>query len=387
VTRLRDILLGLTLGSILSSPALAGAPLPGRSPSQGELVYFGTRGSGPGQGIFAARLDARTGRLTPLGLVAEVDRPTWLAASPQTSFLYSVSEVANDGRSEPSVISFAVDRATGKLHPVNKVGSGGSEPTHLALDRQSQTLFVANYGDGRVSAIPIRPGGDLAPASSVQADIGSGPSPRQAGPHAHGVFLDPGRRYLLVSDLGADKIFLYRFDAAERKLTPADPPFEAAPAGSGPRHLAFHPNGSFVYLVTELTGQLLGYRWDQHRGRLQLLQTLSIVSPKFSGVSNPAEIVAAPDGRHLYVTNRGEDAIIVYSVDAKTGAVKETQRLASQGRTPWSLSIDPSGHWMLVANTTSNAVAEFRIDARTGRLSATPETLQVPAPDNVVFFQ
>lgn len=384
--RIRNILLGLSLCSFLSSPALAGEPRPGKSSNRGELVYFGTRGGGAGQGIFGARLDARTGRLTPLGLVAEVERPTWLLASPQTPFLYSVSEVLDDGRSEPSVISFAVDRATGRLRQINKVGSGGSEPTHLALDRKSQTLFVANYGDGRVSAIPIQPGGGLAPAASVQADVGSGPSPRQAGPHAHGVILAPDGRYLLVPDLGADRVFLYGFDPASHKLTPSDPPFEAVPPGSGPRHLAFHPNGSFAYLVTELSLQLRSYRWDPDHGRLKLLQTLPIVSPNFTGASNAAEVVVAPDGRHLYVSNRGEDAIIVYSMNPKTGILKEIQRVPSQGQTPWSFSFDPSGHWMLVADTGSNAVAEFKVDPRTGELSPTRETLQVPKPDNVVFL-
>lgn len=384
--RVRTILVGLTLCSILSGPALAGESQSGRSSSQDELVYFGSRGSGAGQGVFAAWFDARTGRLAPLGLVAEVDRPTWLLASPQMSSLYSVSEVADDGRSEPSVISFAVDRATGGLHQINKVGSGGGEPTHLALDRKSQTLFVANYGDGRVSAIPIRAGGALGPATSVLADVGSGPNPRQIGPHAHCVILAPGGRYLLAADLGADRVFLYRFDAANHKLTPADPSFEAVPPGSGPRHLAFHPNGSFAYLVTELTRQLRAYRWDQHHGGLRLLQTLSIASPSFSGTSNPAEIAVAADGRHLYVSNRGEDVIIVYSVNAKTGTLKEVQRVSSQGRTPWSFAIDPSGHWMLVADTDSNVVAAFKVDPRSGRLVATRETLQVPKPDNIVFF-
>lgn len=380
---IRHILLGLSLGSIVT-PALAREPAPGGA---SELVYVGTQGSGAGQGIFAARLDVHTGRLAPLGVAAEVARPTWTLTNPAGSALYSVSEVGNDGKSQAAVFSFAVDHATGGLRLINNVDSGGGGATHLAIDPQSQTIFVANFGGGQVSALPIEPGGGLAAAASVQTDVGSGPSPRQKGPHAHGVTVDPTHQFLLVPDLGADRVFIYRFDPQSRQLTPADPPSEAVPPGSGPRHLVFHPNGSLAFLLSELSAELRVYRWDAAHGRLALLQTTSIDSPGFAGQKSGAEIAISPDGNHLYVSNRGEDSIVSYSVDATTGSVREIQRIPAQGKLPWSFSIDPTGRWMLVANRDSNAVAELKIDPKTGMLSSTQESLSIPTPVNVTFVR
>lgn len=340
--------------------------------AKAETVYIGSRAGGEQQGIYAATLDPATGHLTGLGLAAPIARPNWLISGHGT--LYSV---ADGGQNEGSVVTLSTD-GQGHLHETARVGSGGSGPTHLALDPASKTLFVANYGTGQVAALPVKPDGGLDAAASVQADQGSGPSPRQKGPHAHQAVLDPSRHFLLVSDLGADRVFLYRFDAASRQLQPAG--YEPLPPGSGPRHLAFHPNGKWAFLITELSAELKTYRWDAHRGELTLTGTVSTLAPDFQGKKSGAEIAVSADGRFLYLSNRGEDTIVVYAVDGKSGAVTEVQRVPCEGKDPWDFAFASGDRWMLVANEASGEVSVLERDPTSGTLRSTGEKLAVPNP-------
>jgi 6-phosphogluconolactonase len=382
----------LAAGAAICGPLFAQARV--RTPAQAcantpcgeELVYIGTQGSGPGQGIFAARFDPHSGRLMPIGLAAEVDRPTWIVPHPKLPILYSVSEVGNDGRSEGGVFVLRADRGTGLLRVIGKVNSGGGGATHLSLDLPSRTILVANYGTGQVAALPVLGDATVAPPASVQSDQGSGPSPRQKGPHAHGVVLDPSRRFALVADLGADRIFIYRYARATHRLTPFAS--ETVPAGSGPRHLAFHPGGRFLFLVNELAAEIRSYRWDAQRGRLRLVQaTPTTLDPAKADRNKGAEVRASSDGRFVYMSNRGEDSLVAYAVDQRSGALREVQRIAAGGQTPWSFAIHPGGRWLLVTNQASNAVNLFQRDPATGRLTATAETLTITRPVSVAFLR
>lgn len=368
---------------------LAGLLLPGAAiaaPTHPqETVFFGTHGSGPGLGIFSARFDPATGALTPLGLAAEIARPTWQIASPDKPILYSVSETGNDGKSEASVYALSIDKASGKLAVLNRVGSGGGGATHLALDPRSRTLFVANYGTGTVSALPVNADGTLGAVASRQDQVGSGPNRRQKSAHAHSVAIDLGGHYLLSADLGADKVFVYRFDPATRQLTPAATPFVTSDPGSGPRHIAFAPNGRFVYIDSELSGAVTAYRWDRAAGRLSPIQTLSAFTTDYSGGKSAAEIAVSQDGRFLYLSTRNSDQVIVYAIAATTGRLSEIQRLPAGGKTPWSFSLSPDGRWLLVANEASSLITEFKVDRRSGKLGATDKTLAVPIPVSVTF--
>ena len=175
-----------------------------------RLVYFGTHANA----VYGGRLDDRTGKLSLTGPAVDVERPTWLMPGRDRSILYAVSETGNDGKSQANVYALAGNPKTGELRVLNKVASGGGGATHLALDRRSRTVFVANFGTGTVAALPILADGSLATATSVQADYGTGPHPRQTSPHAHGVTVDPSGHFLLVPDLGADRTFVYRFGPA-----------------------------------------------------------------------------------------------------------------------------------------------------------------------------
>ncbi len=354
-----------------------------------DLVYFGTRSTEPGRGIFAGRFDAQTGQLTLIGEVAALEQPTWVIAHPQLPVLYSVSEVGNDGLSEASVSSLAVDRSTGRLQLLNTVGAVGGGTTHLAMDPVSRTVFAANFGSGQVTWFPTASDGRLGMPWAVLSHHGSGPTlPRQAAPHAYGVEVDPSRRYALVTDMGADGIFVYRFDAATRQLAPAPTPFIPATPGSGPRRLKFSPDGRFLFMITELTAEVVSYRWDARRGRAQYIQSLPTNSPQFTGptgTNNGAHIDVSPDGRYVYTSNRVENTLVVHAVDPRNGVLREVQRIASNGQNPRAMTLHPGGRWLLVTNNASNSIAVFAVDPATGMLSLN-SSMAVPSPASVAFI-
>lgn len=363
-----------------------------------ELVYIGTHGAGKAQqeqdgssrqGIYAARFDTKTGHLSPLGLQVELERATWLVTHPTLPVIYAVADSGGGRSAESNIHSFTIDQASGGLTQLNKAGAGGVDATHLDIDTASKTLFVASYGSGTLTALPLQPDGSLGTVLSTQKDYGTGPHARQKMPVAHGVAADPSHRYVLTADFGADRIFVYHFDGVTRTLTAAQPPYESTPPGSGPRHLVFHPNGKFLYLDTELSAELRAYRWDWKHGRLRLLQALSPYPADYSGKEKSAgEIKVSADGRFLYVSLRGDrDCIVAYAVNKRAGTLKEMQRISSQGKTPWSFGIDPTGRWMLVTNEASNSVAVFSLDPATGMLNATNESMSIPKPVTVAFYE
>jgi 6-phosphogluconolactonase len=270
---------------------------------------------------------------------------------------------------------------------MNKVDSGGRDATALDLDGHTQTLFAAHYGSGGISAVPIQSNAELGPVASIQTETGSGPRPRQKSAHAHDVAIAPKHNCALVTDLGADRIFIYHFDPTARSLSPTGHAAEEVPAGSGPRHLVFHPSGKFVFVNTEFTAELRSYRWDGSAGKLTPVQVIQAYPADQTGEKSGGELVLSKNGRFAYISLRGDqDSIVVYAIDTRQGTLTEIQRIASGGRLPWSFGIDPSGHWMLITNEGSNSVVVLKVDPSTGRLSVTGESATVPKPVTVAFY-
>lgn len=354
--------------------------------SPGTLCHIGTQGSGTDQGIFAACLDDATGQLTSLGLAFAVERPTWLTPDNAHPILYSVSEVGNAGDREGEVLSFAIDTANGALHLIGRTGSGGGGATHLALDRASDMLFVANFGGGQVAAVPVDGTGALSPLTSLQATAGTGPHRRQQGPHPHGVTVDPSRRFLLAPDMGADRVFIFRYDAAAQALSAADLAFAALPSGSGPRLLVFGRNGRFAYLLTELSAEIFTFAWDAEAGRLIERARIALDAPDAEGARSAAAIILSQDGRFLYVSNRATGAVHVLAIDEETGGLTDIQQIASGGAMPWSIEIAPSGRWLIVANQGSDLLTVFAVDRASGMVTPTAASLAVPKPTAIAFF-
>lgn len=355
------------------------------APENSLLVYFGTY-TGPGsQGIYAARFDPVTGELGPPKLAAEAKNPTFLALDPTGRRLYAASEVDHfEGKPQGGVLAYGIEKS-GELRPLNQEGSGGAGPCHLAVDRTGACVLVANYGSGSVAALPLRPdGGFGGPASAVQHQGSSVNPQRQAGPHAHFITTAPKNRFALACDLGLDKVLVYRLESAKALLSPAEPPAIKVQAGSGPRHLAFHPNGRFVYLLNELASRLDVFGYDERTAKLNELQSLSTLPPDFTGENLGAEVLVHPSGNFVFASNRGHNSIAVFRVLAG-GKLELVQREPCQGRTPRHFVLAPGGKWMLVENQDSNNVAVFKVDPESGRLASTGNKFELSAPVCAVF--
>jgi 6-phosphogluconolactonase len=351
--------------------------------AQTEFVYVGTQQAQ----IRALRLDTATGKLTEIGTVAEGPKTTWVAAHPQLPVLYGVDD---DNARDGSITAYAVNRETGALDKINEVASGGRGTTNLVLDPPSNTLLAANYASGSVSSVAINPDGSLGARVSTVTETGSGPNRRQASAHAHSAVVDPSGRYALVPDLGADRVFVYRFDRASHALSADggnDPAAFVVPPGSGPRHIVFGANGEFVYLLTELSAEVMVLHWDAEQGKLTLVQSLPVTNPGFDGVKSGAEIALSQDGRFVYVEDRGENALVVYRVNSRTGELAPIQRTPSGGDRPWGFAIDSSGKWLLVANQHSGNVSVFSVDPVSGKVASTGESVALPTPVSVAFVK
>lgn len=350
---------------------------------QSELVYVGTQGSQ----IRALRFDTSTGKMTEIGPVAQGLKSTWVTAHPRLPVLYAVDD---DNAKEGSVTAYAVDRATGALTRVNAVATQGNGTTYLSLGKHQMSLLAANYAAGSVSSIAVNSDGSLGPLVSNIKETGSGPNRRQASAHAHCAVVDPSGQYALVPDLGADRVFVYGYDRATHALSPDDAANSrafVAPPGSGPRHIVFGADGQFVYLLTELSSEIMVLRWDASHGHLSLVQSVQTSSDAFQGVKSGAELALSHDGRFVYVENRGENSLLVYSVNPRSGELSLVQRTSADGDRPWGFAIDPSGKWLLVANQKSGTVNAFSIDPASGKVSDTGQSVDVPAATSVAFVQ
>ena len=325
-------------------------------------------------------MDLTTGECTPVKVAAELASPTALALSHDRHTIYAVSEVGNDGKSDGTVSAFRLNAASGSLTLLNRVSVGGGGPTTLALDRTGRTLVVGSFGNGRTIALRVQPDGKLGDQTASMQDVGTGPTPRQSAPHVHSVVFSPDNRFVLSADFGADKLFVFRFDAAAGILTPNEPPFFQAPAGSGPRQIAFHPSGSFLYLLSELAATVTVFLWSAKGGALMVLQTISCFPAEYAGDRSGAGLAVHPGGRFLYTTTRTNSSIETFAIDPEKGTLTSGQRQDAGGKLPWSCALDAEGEHLVVTNTTSNAAAVYRLDAKTGSLAIQGSMPNVPSP-------
>ena len=360
-----------------------------QSQAEGMLVYVGTYTGAKSKGIHAFRFNPSTGALTPVGLVAETPSPSWLALHPSGRFLYAANEVNDfDADKSGSVSAFRIDRATGALALLNTQPSRGAHPCHLTVDRQGTHLLVANYTGGTLAVLPIGGDGTLGtPTQVVQHKGSSINTQRQTAPHAHSIDLDGDNRFAIAADLGADRLFIYRYDPKGGGLSAGLQPAIAATPGAGPRHFAFHPNGQFGFAINELSSTITSYSWDGTRGALKTLATISTLPQKFGGNNSTAEIRVHPRGRFLYGSNRGHDSLAVYEVSLATGNLTLVEHEPTRGKTPRNFTIDPTGQWLIAANQGTDTLAVFRISDQNGALTPVGPLVNVGSPVSVVFLR
>jgi 6-phosphogluconolactonase len=332
-------------------------------------------------------MDTASGASTDPVLAGESENPSFLALHPGGRILYAVNELETFGGAATGAVSaFAIDAATGNLARLNQQASGGADPCHLVVDRDGRNVLVANYSGGSVAVLPLAADGRLEPASVVLRHAGTGPdSARQEGPHAHAIVLDPAERFALAADLGADRIFVYRFGAEAASLPSNDPASAALEPGSGPRHLAWHPSGSFLYAINELRSTVTAFHYDAVRGALESFQTITTLPAGFSGKNLAAELAVSPDGRFLYASNRGDDSLAVFRIDAASGALAPAGRVSTGGRAPRHFAIEPSGRWLLAANQNSDSITVFRLEPATGLPEPSGRMLTISKPVCILF--
>lgn len=364
---------------LLAGAGAAALAVPGsaRALDGVRRAYLGTytTQAGGGAGIGLASYRPGSGDLASTGVLRGLANPSFLALSPDRRMLYAVDE-----RAEGAVAAVRV--GDGVAEVVGRArGTGGADPCHLSVHPGGRFLLTANYTGGSVSVHPIGRGGVLGEASDVVRHTGSGPDPeRQEGPHAHMVVTDPGGRYVVVVDLGTDSVHSYRLDGRTGRL--AECGRAVMRAGAGPRHLAFHPSGRYAYVVNELDSSVVVCGWEGRSGVLTP-GAVSSTLPRGAELTErnyPAGVLVSPDGRFVYVSNRGHDSVAVFAAECGGAAVKLVSVIASGGSYPRHISLDPSGTLLFAANQKSGTVAVFRVDRRTGRLASAGAVLAAPVP-------
>jgi 6-phosphogluconolactonase len=399
------------LKSALAIAANAGVVAQSRSGSKPPvgrtLLYAGTYSShegsaesrGRGEGIYVYQMNPSTGALKQLSVVRNDANPACLALDPTSAYLYSANETRTfGGRNSGSVSAYSISRPDGGLTPLNTVSSEGAGPAHLSVHPSGKFVLVANYFSGSVAVLPIESGGRLGPAADTKQDQGPLGGERAASmppgsfavsghdrPHAHMIQADPSGRFVLASDLGLDQIFVWKFDAAKGTLSAAEPPSVQVPAGDGPRHFAFHPNGRWLYSIQEEGSTLILFDYNPRLGVLTPRQTISTLPKGFAGTSYTSEVMVSSDGKFVYAANRLHDSIAVFSI-GNTGQLTFRSETWTRGDYPRSFNIDPSGSFLYSCNQRSDALTTFRINRSTGELVFTGEYTPIGTPSSLAFL-
>ncbi|MFQ6313356.1 lactonase family protein [Lysobacter capsici] len=373
---------------------LAGADAAPRTAEGSAELLIGCYTGASCKGIGRYRFDLTSGQIQAQPLeVIETDNPSWVTLSADGRQLFAVNE--NGPASADPVgraSSFALARGPASSRRLSQANSLGDDPAHASVSRDGRYLFVANYSGaqspgGTLAVLPIDREGRLQPGVQVLTHRASlADRERQLGPHVHAVVPAPDGRYVLAADLGADKVYVYRYDparSAERPLLAAATASVDMPPGSGPRHLLFDDAGKHVYLTLEMTGELVVFDYDD--GRLQPVQTVAMDPGRRDG-NAAAALHLSDDGRFLYASNRGEDNhIAVYAVDAANGQLTAMQRRSTEGRGPREFALSPDGRHVVVANQHSNTLVVIERDPRSGRLGDTVQTMEAVSPSDVKF--
>lgn len=355
--------------------------------AQGGQVYWLLVGtySNPdnSNGLQVYRFDTATGDSHFQSKSVDITNPSYLAVESEGTRVYAVSEA---GEGKGTVNSFSFDPSNGALSWLGSVTSAGDHPCYVSVSKDQKMVFVGNYSSGTLSAVKVRPDGTLDPAiQTIQHKGSSVNASRQEKPHVHAVVLSPDGRFLMVPDLGTDKVHIYAVNTGGAE--PLQPVSEApVTPGGGPRHLTFHPGGKYAYVIRELDAAVTVFDYGNN-GTLREKQSITLLDPGFQGKVGAADIHISPDGKFLYGSNRGEaNEITIYAI-GDDGKLTYAGRQATLGRTPRNFAIDPTGNFLLVANQDTNDIVIFRRDSATGLLRDTGKRIQVDKPVCLKFVK
>lgn len=349
-------------------------------PAADLLVYFGTRDQGPDKGFSLAHFNTETGALSPPQFIQAAIGPGFFMIHPDGRHLYTANTRGLNAPGEGMVSAYEIDPKTGQLKFLNSQPSGGVNPAYVSFDRTGRFVFAANYNGGNVVVLPIKPDGSLGERTAFDQHEGKSVTPDRAQQaYAHSIIVDPSNRFVLSPDLGLDRVYIYKFDDKTGALTPNDPAWFTDKPGSGPRHILFSPDGKFVYVVHEIANVVGVYAWDGAKGTMAEVQSVSTLPADFTGKSTAAEIQLHPNGKFLYVTNRGHDSVAMFAVEAATGQLTLKQTIPTQGKTPRNFTLDPTGQWLVASNQDSGSAIVYKVDQATGQLTQTGPLANLPA--------
>lgn len=351
-----------------------------------QRVLFGTNAGGQSKGIYIADWTAATGELGEFTLAATLVSPTFLAkhAAPKGQHIFSVSEKE---KGSGDVYSFLLEDGARTLKQISEQSADGAATTHLSVHPDGHSVFAANYFGGSISSFHVGNDGKLSPIVSHFQYEGHGPNKdRQDAPHAHSAQVSPDGKYLLVNDLGLDRINVYRINAATAELTPNDPPYWSATPGSGPRHIAFHPSHRFVFSINELSSTVDVLAWDAKAGTLKRLSSICILPPGFDPAkAGAAELAVTRDGQFVYGNNRGENSIAAMRFNADAGSLSILQLASNGGNHTRFITLSPDERFLIACNQKSGNVVILERDAKTGKLSEPRHTYPLDMPMHALF--
>lgn len=342
--------------------------------TQEVYLLIGTYTSAGSDGIYVSKFNLLTGE-SKIVSSAKTSNPSYLAVTANRKFVYAVNE------DDPGTITaFRFNKDSGTLTMLNQKLSGGVHPCYISINRDGKNVVTANYSSGTIAVSGINFAGSIGqPRQIVQHKGNSIDTKRQEKSHVHSTVFSPDYKYLFASDLGTDKIMIYKVAPGSGALITADQPFVDVKPGSGPRHFEFHPNGKFAYLMEELSGTVSVFSYND--GKLSLLQNTSSHPLSFDGAYGSADIHVSPDGRFLYCSNRGDaNSIAIFSIDQQTGLIQIAGFQPTLGIHPRNFCIDPGGNFLLVANRDSDEIVLFKIDKKTGLLDDTKKRIKVSKP-------
>jgi 6-phosphogluconolactonase len=368
------------LDPVTADVARRGHLTPGRS-----HAFVGSYGPSDEHGIHVVGIDRGRGSLSRLGGVGGIRNPSFLALHPRSTHLYAVSEVglASDG-TQGHVYALRIDgRHDGvDLAVVSRRSTAGDHPCHISVDASGTWLAVTNYGTGDIVVFPIAGDGTIGEMASRVRHVGRGADPdRQSAPHPHSTIFTPDNRFVIVADLGIDRLVVYAFDERDGSLRERFS--HGAAEGAGPRQMAFHPDGTHLFTVNELANTVSVLRWDAGASLLEDIQSLSTLGD-IQAENLAADIRVAPSGRCVYVSNRGHDSIAAYSFDPSAG-LEHAGVYPSGGTWPRGFGVTPEGGNVLVANERSDTVDLMQASSSGCRLETVTSRIAIARPTCVVF--
>lgn len=346
-----------------------------------EILYVGTYSERDSKGIYVFEMDRKTGELTEIQTVTDKKSPSFLETHPNKQFLYAAyREGASKDDPSGTITAFKIDQTTGEIRKINELSSEGAGPCHIGIDPLGRFVYVSNYGGGNLIVYPIGPNGSLGkPTDIIQYSGNSINESRQEAPHVHSAIPSKDGKYVYVSDLGTDKITIYEVKDSG-KLKAAKRAFVKSKKGAGPRHFTIHQSGNYAYSVEELSSTIAAYEVDTLSGALSFVQRVDMLdeSSNYKGQNSAADIHTSPNGNFLYASNRGQDNVVIFSINERDGKLKRVGHQSSGGNHPRNFSVEKDG-MVIVANRDSDNVVVFEVDAATGMFSSTRSATKVPA--------